>query len=461
MAPCVRLGVKRTRAGDAARSGGRGRSNETARMNRPETETETDAGAGAASAPLRVRLRDPEQIEAPWGLYSGLHARDGVGLDEETGVWIVAGYNQIHEILRDQDRFSAEVDRPSLRPEGMPEAAKAILAETVQATPTLVGADPPTHTRLRPLVNMVFSAERVDAMAPGVTEIVDSLIESFIDEGACEFVSAFSAPLPLTIIADQLGLGRERIGLVKTWSDAFIQILGLMGDDSALVESARLQRDAIAFLLGEAAARRAAPADTLLSALANVRDEDGRHLRDSELISILVQLMVAGNETTTNTLTAGMLILAQDQALQDRVRGGDARTMRIFVEEVLRAESPVQGHYRRAKCPVHVGGHVIPAGAVVHLRYGAGNRDERVFPDAARIDVARANAPQHLAFGGGPHFCVGAMLARRELAIGFRRLLDRLDAIVLNAAPENLRRVQSVQHRGVVALPIRFSRRTE
>lgn len=423
------------------------------------TSRGSSADAPDARQPMPVRLRDPELIAAPWSLYAALHAYSGVGRDEETGVWIVAGYDQIQEILRDQARFSAQVDRPSLRPEGMPAQAKAILAETVQSIPTLVGADAPTHTRLRPLVNLVFSAERVEAMAPGIADIVDTLIDGFVDAGACEFVSAFSAPLPLTIIADQLGLGRERIALVKAWSDAFIQILGLMGDEASLIESARLQRDAIEYLMAEATARRAQPSNTLLSALANVRDENGAVLDDSELISILTQLMVAGNETTTNTLTAGMLILAQDQALQQRVRNGDARTLRLFVEEVLRAESPVQGHYRRTKCPVAIGGTQIPEGAVVHLRYGAGNRDARMFPNPSQIDVTRANAPQHLAFGGGPHFCVGAMLARRELAIGFRRLLDRLDAITLDAPAESLRRVQSVQHRGVLALPLRFSHR--
>jgi cytochrome P450 len=418
-----------------------------------QTRARPESGLDAFS------LRSPEVIACPWAYYAALHAHGGVHQDAETGVWIVAGYRQIQEILRDTERFPAVVDRPALRPGGMPEAARAILDSTVRITPTLVGADPPIHTRLRPLVNLVFSAERVERLAPFITEVVDTLIDGFADAGACDAVAAFAAPLPLTVIADQLGLPRDEIWRVKAWSDATIEILGLMGSDDRLIACARLQKESIEFLLQQAEDRRQSPTDSILSDLANVRDEAGAHLQDNELVSILMQLMVAGNETTTNTIASGLVYLARDPALQSRLRNGDAKDMRIFVEEILRAEAPVQGHYRRAREDVRIGEVTIPAGAVVHLRYGAGNRDEAVFPNAATIDLSRANAPQHLSFGGGIHFCVGAMLARRELAIAFRRLLDRLDDIALAVPEDGLHRVPSAQHRGFVALPITFRAR--
>jgi len=422
----------------------------------PSSGCPLHAGPDSPS-PAAFSLRDPSVIEAPWDFYRALHAHGGVWRDAETGVWIVAGYRQIQEILRDNERFSAVVDRPSLRPGGMPAEAAAILQSTVQIMPTLVGADPPIHTRLRPLVNLVFSADRVERLAPSITEIVDGLIDGFASAGACDFVKSFSAPLPLTVIADQLGLARSEIGRVKSWSDAIIEILGLMGDDARLIACARLQKEAIDFLLDQARLRRNDPTPSILSDLANTKDETGEYLSDPEIVSILMQLMVAGNETTTNTLSAGILALAQDPALQERVRGGDAKDMRIFVEEILRAEAPVQGHYRKAREDVAIGEATIPAGAVVHLRYGAGNRDEAVFPNAGAIDLTRMNAPQHLSFGGGIHFCVGAMLARKELMIAFRRLLDSLSDIRLACPLEALKRVPSAQHRGLVGLPIIFT----
>ncbi len=420
-----------------------------------------DHGSASPTRTAQASLRDPAIIAEPWAFYAALQAQGGVARDPDTGVWIVADYALIQDVLRDNETFSAQVDRPSLRPGGLPERARAILDSTVVFTPTLVGADPPTHTRLRPLVNAVFSAHKVEALAPGIDAIVQDLLDAIGDGGACDFVRAFAAPLPLTVIADQLGLDRADIWLLKDWSDAFIQILGLMGDDDTLIAAAERQRDAIVFLLAEVERRRAAPNGSLLSDLANSRTEEGGYLRDEELVSILVQLMVAGNETTTNTLSAGLLRLCLTPGLQESVRDGSDRTLRTFVEEVLRAESPVQGHYRRALRDVEIGGAAIQAGEIVHLRYGAANRDPVMFPDPARIDVARANAGQHMAFGGGIHFCVGAMLARKELFIAFRRCLARWDAIALGCPPEALQRVASAQHRGLVELPLRFTLRNQ
>ena len=164
-----------------------------------------------ADAKAGFTLRDPEVIAEPWPHYARLQAHGGVQRDDGTGVWIVAGYRQIQDVLRDNDRFSSAVDRPTLRPGGMPAAAAAIMASGVRPVPTLVGADPPIHTRLRPLVNLVFSADRVERLAPGIHEIVDGLIDGFVGDGACDIVKAFAAPLPLTVISDQLGLARSDI----------------------------------------------------------------------------------------------------------------------------------------------------------------------------------------------------------------------------------------------------------
>ncbi len=425
-----------------------------------------DGATGAAGCPMHqagrpedYSLRDPQVIASPWAYYEALQAHGGVHRDAETGIWIVAGYRQIQDILRDNERFSSKVHRPNLRPGGVPEEVGRILSSTVEVIPTLVGADPPIHTRLRPLVNFVFSAERVEGLAADITTVVDDLIAQFAARGSCDLVSAFCAPLPLTVIATQLGLGRDNIWRIKAWSDAMIEILGLMGSDERLVACATLQKEALEYLLDQVRLRRREPNDSILSDLANVRDDTGAHLSDPEIASILMQLMVAGNETTTNTISAGVLYLTRDPALQARLRAGDPRDMRMFVEEILRAEAPVQGHYRVARVDVPIADTVIPAGAVVHLRYGAGNRDASFFPHPAEINLARSNAMQHLSFGGGIHFCVGASLARKELQIAFRRLLDRLDDITLAVPESDLKRVPSAQHRGLVSLPITFSPR--
>jgi cytochrome P450 len=396
-------------------------------------------------------------IANPQPFYRSLHAHAPVWRDQETGFYIVSSYALITQCLRDDDRLSAQVDRPALRPGGLPEDAKRLLAER-RLTPTLIGCDAPEHLLYRPLVNMVFSNARVETLEPHLTAIVDRLIDGFVDLPGCDAIATFAAPLPLTVIAGQLGVPEDRLGDFKRWSDAIVQLLGLVGDDERLIECARLQRDCLDFLLSQAELRRARPNDTILSDLANARIDDDRLLTDGELASILVQLLVAGNETTTNTIGSGLLALARDSALQAAVRAADARALRIFVEEILRTESAVQGHYRKAKLTFDLAGVTIPQGAVVHLRYGAGNLDSAVFADPSSINLARPNAFQHLAFGGGAHFCVGAMLARKQLVVAFRRLTARLDDIRLAVEETSLERFPSLQHRGVKTLPILFQR---
>jgi cytochrome P450 len=411
--------------------------------------------AACPAHPSAFRFLDPAVWASPWDYYRALHAHAPVWRDAETGFFIVSTHALVNEVLRDTERFSAQVDRPNLRPGGLPEAVKAAFAAR-PLTPTLVGNDPPSHGRFRPLVNFVFSTEKVEAMAPAIEARVAELIDAFAEKGRCDAIADIGAALPLAVIATELGVPLDRVGDLKRWSDAIVQLLGLVGDDARLIECAHAQMECLDFLLAQAEARRGRPDGTILSDLVNGTAADGAPLKESELASILVQLLVAGNETTTNTFGSGMIALARDLALQDAVRAADARGMRVFVEEVLRTEAAVQGHYRKTRQDVTLGGVAIPAGSVVHLRYGAANRDAAHFPDPDRIDLQRRNAMTHFAFGGGIHFCVGAALARKELALAFRGMLDRLDQIRLDPDAGPLERFPSVQHRGVKRLPLVF-----
>jgi cytochrome P450 len=417
----------------------------------------TDTAACPAH-PSAFRFLDPAVSASPWDYYRALHAHAPVWRDGETGFFIVSTHALVNEVLRDTDRFSAQVDRPNLRPGGLPEEVKAVFAAR-PLKPTLVGNDPPSHGRFRPLVNFVFSAEKVDAMAPAIEARVAELIDAFAVTGRCDAIAEIGAALPLAVIATELGVPRARVGDLKRWSDAIVQLLGLVGDDARLIECAHAQKECLDYLLAQADARRGAPDGTILSDLVNGTAADGAALEDSELASILVQLLVAGNETTTNTFGSGMIALASDPALQERVRAADAKGMRVFVEEVLRTEAAVQGHYRKAKQDLSLGGVDIPAGSVVHLRYGAANRDAAQFPDPGRIDLERRNAMTHFAFGGGIHFCVGAALARKELQLAFAGMLARLSDICIDPAAGPLERFPSVQHRGVKRLPLVFTAR--
>jgi cytochrome P450 len=350
--------------------------------------------------------------------------------DEETGVFVVSHHEHLLRVVRDPETFSNRYDMTALRPGGLPPSVAAILARGVPAADTLLTNDPPDHARYRALVERVFTADRVAAMEAAIAEIADGLIESFIADGQAEIISRFCAPLPLAVIADGLGLGRDNATRIKAWSDAFSLIRGNLAGEEQLLECAERVLECQRHLLQICEERRARPRDDLVTALVQARLDDGRALADPELNSILTQLMVAGNESCTNAMAGGVRRLADDAALAGIV-AADPRAARVFVEEVIRLESPAQGHFRRVVKPAEIGGCPVAAGAMIHVRWASANRDERVFPAADELDLSRRNATAHVGFGGGPHFCIGASLGRAELRIGLTRLAARLTGLKL------------------------------
>jgi cytochrome P450 len=334
------------------------------------------------------------------------------------------------------------------------EEIKAVLAQGWPQMNALLTADPPMHTRFRKLVNLAFSPARVDRMEAQVEAIVDALIDRFAPVGRCEFVADFAVGLPLTVIADQLGAPRADLALFKRWSDAFADRLGgMLTRDEELA----CAREVVAFqhyMKARLDERRDTPRDDLLSDLVHARIEGERPLETAELLSIVQQLMVAGNETTTHSLAAGMLLLIQNPGEQAKLRANPA-LLKNMVEETLRLETPTNSMWRVVKQDAVLGGVHIPAGSTLLLRYGSANRDESRFADPDRFDIERRNLHLHLAFGRGVHACVGAMLSRKEMQVAFRRLLARLSNLRL--APGNdLQHHQNLLLRGLKKLLIEF-----
>lgn len=376
-----------------------------------------------------INLVDSDTLECPFPAYRALREQAPVYRVPQTGFWVVSRYDLVMEAVRDTATFSSQINQASSAG-GHPEVAALFQQEGVPFASTLISADPPEHTRYRSLVNRAFTAGRVRGMQGYIQQIVDELIDGFIDRGEVEFVADFAIKLPIYIIADQLGVPRSDMQKFKDWSDASVPI-GLDIGKEAELARARLVIEFQKYFLERIEERRHAPKDDILGDLVAARLEDGRPLNGSELLSIIQQLLVAGNETTTNALAAGMVLLIENPDQLALLRAGDDKTMRTFCEEVLRLESPVAGLFRVTTRDTVLGGTDIPAGALVNLRWAAANRDERVFENPDALDVCRRNAGAQIGFGVGVHFCVGAMLAREEMFLGFRTLLRRLDNIRL------------------------------
>ena len=397
---------------------------------------------------------DPEVIESPYEFYQVLREQAPVYQLPGTDIFMVSRLEDIKQTAKDTATFSSDFMHVLKGPEPCPEAAE-IYASGIEPVDTLLTMDPPRHKIYRSLINKVFSAKRVEKMHDYIEQIADELIDDFIDKGECEFVRDFATPLPVYVIADQLGVPRADLRKIKSWSDAFASRLGGMASPEEEVENARLIVEYQRYMERVIEDRRANPRDDMISDLVNTPIDGGRLMNLQEAVSMIEQLLVAGNETTTSALSGGVLSLIH---LSDQLQKmlDDPAIINNAVEEILRLESPSAGLWRVVTRDTEIRGVAIPKGSLVMLRYAAGNRDERVFDAPEEMDVCRQNANDHLAFGQGTHFCPGAMLARKEMQVAFTKLLQRLTNIRLVEGKNDLTHWPNVVLRGLKSLTISF-----
>jgi cytochrome P450 len=287
-------------------------------------------------------------------------------------------------------------------------------------------------------VNPAFRPDRIRGFEPAIIDITDRLlaeIRADLAAGqAVDIVTRFAVGVPMAIIAMALGVADDDLARFKRWSD---DIVMPVGNHSPSLEQIRgfviSTREFTDYFLAEIAERKKQPREDLLSDIANA-EIDGEALTDDEQLGMLQQFLVAGNETTT-TLIANMIRhLAEDPALQARVRN-DPAEVEVLVEEMLRLEAPVGGLFRQAKVDVEIGGTTVRAGEHLWIVFASANRDGCKFDQPDRVDLDRTNVKEHLAFGNGEHFCPGAGLARTEARIAITRLLAEFEDLTL--APGN------------------------
>jgi len=415
----------------------------------------------------RLISGDPTLVRCPFPLYELLREQAPVTRDDRLGAYVVTRYEDIVEVLRDTATFSsAAASGPSsvsglakriLADESQPEQlrARAERRLKIAASPVLLFTDPPLHKRQRTLVSAAFSARRVKLLEPDVRRLTHELIDAFIGAGEVELVGQFSIQLPMTVIAVLLGVPPTHMTTFKRWSNAFTAGVGSVEQSPAELAEIFAEVDAFYdYFTAQIERRRIAPEDDLLTDLVAARMDGEAPLTLDEMLQMLVQFLVAGNETTTNSITSLMLRLGQDPALADRVRANPA-LIPALVEELLRVEAPVQGMFRVATADATVGGVAVPAGEMVWLVYGSANLDPTVFADPGSLDLD-AERPAHLSFARFEHFCLGASIARLELRIATELLLERLDDIRLACPADEVPYHRSFVLRGPAALPLTF-----
>lgn len=408
-----------------------------------------------------VDLMDVEIQECPYPAYKTLREAAPVYRDELTGFYVLTRYEDLREILKDPATFSNLRPRgpDHIPPERVQIIAKLFCEKGWLPAPTLSGRDNPEHKEMRALFDHTFRASRIKLMDPYVRDLSYQLVDAFIADGHCEWVRQFAVPMPLIIIGKQMGAPEKDIWRIKAWTDAWVKRLGLMQTDAEAIWSAEMEIEQQHYFQPIFEQLRREPNDTLLSELVNREiPEWGRKLNDNELhAEMTADTFVGGSETTTNALSAGIMLLAQNPDCFALLKSDPERYLRTFIEEVIRLEGPVQGLQRFTTCDVSFHGVTIPKGSVINVRYAAANRDPAHFPDPDRIDLERKNAATHLGFGSGVHHCLGAPLARRELWWGFTAFLERIEDFRLAPGKNHLRHVPNFYLRCLKELHIEFT----
>ncbi len=405
---------------------------------------------------------DPEVLENPYPFYARLRAEAPVYRLQDTDFFAVSRYEDVLQLLRHPELFSSapiqgvmagggmrEMHRDPAR-RGRPPGAMSPEAAESAGGRSLIASDPPEHERLRSIVNRGFTPRRIRALEPRAQQIADRSIDAMLDAREIDLMKALAHELPVTLIAEMLGVEPEHRADFKRWSDSIIELSTGTGELSELARFIPTFQEFGAYFTAAAEDRRRRPRDDLISVL--VRAEGGEaELTPREVLNFTALLLVAGNETTTNLIGNTILALLDHPTELARVRE-DPGLVPGLVEESLRYDSPAQFLFRTAMQDIEIAGEKLHPGQRVIPIFASANRDERRFPDPDRLDVGR-DARGHLAFGHGVHFCLGANLARLEARIGLGTFLRRVRRFEL-AGP--VRRLNSVVVRGPAELRLRI-----
>ncbi|MFJ4781954.1 cytochrome P450 [Streptomyces sp. NPDC088794] len=380
-------------------------------------------------------FRDEAQVADPYPYFDALRGRCPVQREPHHDVLMVTGYDEAVQIYNDTDTFSSCVSVTGPFP-GFPVPLEGDdVSELIERhrdelpmsdqLPTL---DPPAHTDHRALLMRLITPKRLKENEASMWHLADGMLEEFLAPGHGEFIGGFAGPFTLLVIADLLGVPEED-------REDFMDTLqrrppagggvGSTGDDT-------LHHSPLEYLYGRFTTyiedRRREPREDVLTGLATATFPDGSVPEVIDVVRVATNLFAAGQETTVRLLGSALKVLAERPELQRLLRAERDRVPN-FIEETLRAESPVKGDFRLSKVPTTVGGVDIPAGTTLMVLNSAANRDPRQFEDPAEFEVGRANVRRHLAFGRGVHTCPGAPLARAEARVTLERLLDRTSEI--------------------------------
>lgn len=388
---------------------------------------------------------DPTSAEAranPYPLYEQLRKAHPVLHVPAIDTWAVSRYEDVKYVLRNHQLFSSDPLIQIAFGEFNP----------APGAPYLLASDPPTHTRLRKLVGTAFSPRIVSSISHSIETMIDGLLTAIEGETEFDLMEALAAPLPVTVIANIMGIDSSMGPTFRRWSNQVTVGINKNISDKMREDIRRDAADFRAYFDDRIAYARRNPSDDMVTALVRA-EEEGQHLSADEVMAMCVLILIAGNETTTSTIGNAMYLLALHPDQRRLLLQDVPQHLPGLVEETLRYLSPIQMLFRRTTQEVEIAGKKLPANTVVMPIYASANRDESIFAAADVFDIKRKDAGPHMAFGHGIHFCIGQALGRFETTSALRSLLTRMPN--LHAIPETVQWNDSFYLRGPKVLTVR------
>ena len=406
---------------------------------------------------------DPSTQQCPFPHYAQMREEAPVHPVPGLGVHLVTKHDLVMQVLRDPQTYSSMFGGA-----GMPlssadrEKFAEVMAAGYPRVPTMLTADQPDHTRYRRLVARAFHPKVIAEMEPIIRQITVELIESWIDKGRIEFVKEFGVPLPVRVIAKALNVPDDRLADFKRWSDDSIAGIGTNITLEQRLQAEYGVNEFQHYFAEQIELRRTHPQDDILTNLLNASIDDDdpevtdkRQLDMPEMLSIIQQLLVAGNETTTKSLTEMVRLLAENPEEWAALKADPSRAEKVF-EETLRLSTPTQGMWRILTKDAELGGVQLTKGQRIIIVFASANRDEALYDNPDEFDPMRDHLRDNLAFGKGIHFCLGANLSRLEGKVAAEELSKRIDTITLSES-NKYQYFPSFMLRGLTDLDIEFT----
>lgn len=395
-----------------------------------------------ASPEIYFNPWDPEFKANPYPHYGAMLASSPAILElAPMPVAIVARYRDAVAVLHDPARFS------SVQPPPPP----GVYQNAFTSPRNVLNSDPPDHTRLRRLISRDFTPRRIRELEPRIRQLATELLDDAARRGEFDLMADFANVLPVKVIAAMLGVPEEKYATFKDWSDRIIAAGNNPPGASTQPDQIEAIDALVDFFREEIERRRREPGADLVSALVAAHD-DSEALSMAEVLSFLALLLIAGNETTTNLIGNGTLALMRNPRQLELLRA-HPELLESAIEEMLRYDGPVQATARSPKSATHLGGVEIPGGGILVVVLAAANRDPAQFPEPERFDITRT-PNEHLAFGEGIHFCIGAPLARMEARIAFGEMLARFPNLRMKDPAQAIAYKGSYFLRGLQKLPL-------